>query len=265
MLSERISRLNQKIRDTPVTLCLDRARLIHAFYQQPSMEPFILRRAKSFAYVLDRKKIFIDDDSLLAGHLGSRIHAAPLYPEMTAWLRDDIENLDQRESDNLQFLPGEKEELRQMISEWEGKTFGDLTAELADADINTMVDIGIFTKGVSNKSTMNHAPFYDEIVTKGYRYYIDLCKKNIDGLDDMDIEIMEKRYTWQAMIIVMEAIVRFAHRYADLAEELADACTVRSRKKNCSFLRKTAEWFLKIRLRIFIRPFSLCGLPILQS
>lgn len=241
MLSERISRLNQKIRDTPVTLCLDRARLIHAFYQQPSMEPFILRRAKSFAYVLDRKKIFIDDDSLLAGHLGSRIHAAPLYPEMTAWLRDDIENLDQRESDNLQFLPGEKEELRQMISEWEGKTFGDLTAELADADINTMVDIGIFTKGVSNKSTMNHAPFYDEIVTKGYRYYIDLCKKNIDGLDDMDIEIMEKRYTWQAMIIVMEAIVRFAHRYADLAEELADACTVRSRKKELLVLAENCR------------------------
>ena len=27
---------------------------------------------------------------------------------MTAWLRDDLEELDTRESDNLQFMPGEK-------------------------------------------------------------------------------------------------------------------------------------------------------------
>ncbi len=66
-----------------------------------------------------------------------------------------------------------------------------MTAELADEDMDIMVDIGIFTKGVSNKSTMNHAPFYDEMVTKGYRYYIDQCKANIASLDRMNIENME--------------------------------------------------------------------------
>ena len=48
------------------------------------MEPFMIRRAKSFAYVLDNKKIFIDEDSVLAGHLASRLHGTPLYPDMTA-------------------------------------------------------------------------------------------------------------------------------------------------------------------------------------
>ena len=55
---------------------------------------------------------------------------------------------------------------------------------------------------------MNHAPFYDELVTKGYRFYIDQCKANIAGIEKMNIEQMEKRYTWEAMIIVMEAIIR---------------------------------------------------------
>ena len=68
MISERIVRLSEKVRDTPVTICLDRARLITDFYSQPSMEPFMIRRAKSFAYVLDNKNIFIDEDSVLAGH-----------------------------------------------------------------------------------------------------------------------------------------------------------------------------------------------------
>ena len=48
MISERIIRLSEKVRDTPVTLCLDRARLITDFYSRPSMEPFMVRRARSF-------------------------------------------------------------------------------------------------------------------------------------------------------------------------------------------------------------------------
>ncbi|MCI9639456.1 pyruvate formate lyase family protein [Emergencia sp. 1XD21-10] len=230
MISERIVRLSEKVRDTPVTICLDRARLITDFYSQPSMEPFMIRRAKSFAYVLDNKKIFIDEDSVLAGHLASRLHGTPLYPDMTAWLRDDLEELDTRESDNLKFMPGEKEELRKIVKKWEGRAFGDLTAALADPDMDEMVNLGIFTKGVSNKSTMNHAPFYDELVTKGYRFYIDQCKANIAGIEKMNIEQMEKRYTWEAMIIVMEAIIRFAHRYAKLAEVMAADCTDAERK-----------------------------------
>ena len=230
MISERIIRLSEKVRDTPVTLCLDRARLITDFYSRPSMEPFMVRRARSFEYVLDNKQIFIDDDSVIAGHLASRFHAAPLYPDMTAWLRDDLEELDTRKSDNLKFLPGEKEELREIVRRWEGRAFGDLTAALSDEEIDTMVDIGVFTKGVSNKSTMNHAPFYDEMIKKGYRFYIDECKKNIDELGEMDIEKMEQYYTWQSMIIVMEAIIRFAKRYADLAEEMARECDDKDRK-----------------------------------
>ena len=267
MISERIVRLSEKVRDTPVTICLDRARLITDFYSQPSMEPFMIRRAKSFAYVLDNKKIFIDEDSVLAGHLASRLHGTPLYPDMTAWLRDDLEELDTRESDNLKFMPGEKEELREIVKKWEGRAFGDLTAALADPDMDEMVNLGIFTKGVSNKSTMNHAPFYDELVTKGYRFYIDQCKANIAGIEKMNIEQMEKRYTWEAMIIVMEAIIRFAHRYAKLAEVMAADCTDAERKaqlltiaENCRVVPENAPknfhqaaqlvWFTHLALQM---------------
>ncbi len=231
MISERVKRLASKVRNTPLTICLDRARLITDFYSDPSMEPFILRRAKSFEYVLDRKKIFIDDDSILAGHLGSRLRSVPLYPEMTAWLRDDLEELDTRDTDILNFLPGEKDELREMVKKWEGRTFGDLTAALATEQLNEMVDIGVFTKGVSNKSTMCHAPFYEELVNKGYRPYIEECKRKMEEMEDMTVESIESYYTWQAMVIVMEALIRFAHRYANLAEEMAAECKDEKRKK----------------------------------
>lgn len=230
MISERISRLGQKVRNTPATICLDRARLATKFYSEPSMEPFILRRAKSFAYVLANKQIFIDDDSILAGHLASRLHAVAIYPEVTAWLREDLDTLDTRPYDHFQFLPGEKEELRGIVETWKGRTFGDLTAAQIDDDMNVMIDIGVFTKGVSNLSTMNHAPAYADMVKHGYRHYIDKCRENIAALDGMDIEAMESKITWESMIIVMEAIIMFARRYSDLAGQMAADCPDPARK-----------------------------------
>lgn len=230
MISERIKRLSKKVRDTQAIICLDRARLITKFYSEPSIEPFILRRAKSFAYVLHNKEIFIDDDSILAGHLASRLHAVPIYPEVTAWLRDDLDDLDARSSDNFKFMPGEKEELRGIVKAWEGRTFGDLTADLADDELNAMVDVGVFTKGISNLSTMNHAPAYNDLVKRGYRYYIDECKAKIGALNDVDIDDMESWITWKSMIVVMEALIDFAHRYAALAEEKAASCPDEERK-----------------------------------
>lgn len=230
MISERIIRLSEKVRNTPATICLNRARLITKFYSEPSMEPFILRRAKSFQYVLENKEIFIDDDSILVGHLASRLHAVPLYPEVTSWLYDDLETIDTRSSDHFEFIPGEKDELKKIVETWKGRTFGDLTGALVDEDMDNMIDIGIFTKGVSNLSTMNHAPAYYDMVNRGYRYYIDKCKENIAALQDMDIDTMEKQITWQSMIIVMDAIIKFAHRYAALAEKMAAECPNSERK-----------------------------------
>lgn len=231
MLSKRIARLSEKVRNAPPTICIDRARLATEFYKKPSIEPFILHRAKLFEYVLKNKEIFIDDDSIMAGHMASRMHAVPVFPEMSAWLRDDLETLDTRKYDNFQFLPGEKDELRKMVADWEGGTFGDLTNAQISEEEWTLLKIGVFTKGISQLSTMNFAPDYDEMVKRGYRFYIDQCKAKLADLGDMDIEKMGQKLTWEAMIVTMEAVISFAHRYAELAEKMAAECADPERKK----------------------------------
>ena len=47
MLTQRIVRLNDKVRNTDPTIDLDRARLFTEFYSRPSMDNYILRRAKA--------------------------------------------------------------------------------------------------------------------------------------------------------------------------------------------------------------------------
>lgn len=230
MISERIARLSSKVRNTQPTICLDRLRLTTEFYSQPSMENYITRRAKSFKYVLENKEIFIDDDSQIAGHLGSRWQAVPLFPDVSSWIYDDLETLDTRGNDRLEFIPGEKDELRKLAKLWKGNSFGDFAKEQQDEDMVKMTSAGIFTQGISDQSTMNHSPDYDELVKRGYRYYIDQCKEKLENHVVNDVYDMEQKIVWQSMIITMEAIITFAHRYADLADKLAEECTDDIRK-----------------------------------
>ena len=232
MISKRIARLSDKVRNTQPTIDLDRARLITEFYSRPSMDNYILRRAKAFDYYLENREIFIDEDSQIAGHQGGCWEAVVMHPDVTKWLYDDFDTLDKRPSDNLAFRSEEeKEELRQIVETWKGQTFGDFAATLVDEDMKPMLDVGIFTHGISNQSTMNHSPDYDNLIKRGYRYYIDECKEKLAEHQVNDVYDMEQQIAWKAMIIAMEAVIKFAHRYADLANKQAAECIDPKRKE----------------------------------
>ena len=231
MVSERIKKLRDREFGTAPSICLERARMVTRFYEEPSMEPFMLRRARFFQYYLENKTIYIDDEALLAGNQGSRFRSCPVFPEVTAWLLDDIDTIDTRTADSYQFLPGEKDELKEIAAKWKGKRFGDYTKKQISDEVAAMVDAGVFTTGSTNVSTGSHAPAYYDLVKYGYRHYIDACKKKLEAQDDMDIDSLEQKMTWESMIIVLEAIIAYAHRYAELAEKLAEECADAGRKK----------------------------------
>ncbi|MGN0658413.1 MAG: glycyl radical protein [Emergencia sp.] len=226
MLSPRIQKIRDRIRTTTPTICLDRARIATEFYKAPSVEPYIRRRADLFRLVMETREIYIEEDSLLAGSIASRTHAVPVFPEMTTWLPEAVETFDTRPFDPFQYMPGEKDELREIANAWKGHTFGDYTDAIMTEEEQELVKTGVFTRGIQQCSTMCHAPDYQNLVKRGYRYYIDRCREQIAGLnDEMTIENTDQRMKWEAMITAMEAVITLAHRYADLAEKLAASCS----------------------------------------
>ena len=58
MLTQRIIRLNDKVRNTDPTIDLDRARLITEFYSRPSMDNYILEKGKGFSLFLRKQEDF---------------------------------------------------------------------------------------------------------------------------------------------------------------------------------------------------------------
>ena len=101
-----------------------------------------------------------------------------------------------------------------------------------------MEELGVFTIGSREKDTGSNAPDYYNLINRGYRWYIDECKAKIAAQTETDIEALNRKNNWESFIIVMEALIDHAHRYADLAEKMAAECDNEERRQE---LRTMAE------------------------
>ena len=77
---KRIDRLKEQLRSTTPELDFERVRIMHDVYAETTGDNQVLRRAKFLAAVLDRKKLYIDDN-LFVGAMASKTNAMYPYPE----------------------------------------------------------------------------------------------------------------------------------------------------------------------------------------
>ena len=161
-----------------------------------------------------------------------------MFVDVLSWLSDEIDTADTRPYDPYQFLPGEKDELKALAAQWKGHTFGDFTKAQIDEESALMEELGVFTIGSREKDTGSNAPDYYNLINRGYRWYIDECKAKIAAQTETDIEALNRKNNWESFIIVMEALIDHAHRYADLAEKMAAECDNEERRQE---LRTMAE------------------------
>jgi len=77
----RIDRLKEQLRSTEPELDFERVRIMHDVYAETTGDNQVLRRAKFLAAVLDRKKLYIDDN-LFVGAMADQTHALFPLPEM---------------------------------------------------------------------------------------------------------------------------------------------------------------------------------------
>lgn len=230
MALERIQKLRNRMRDTTPSICIERARLVTEFYRQPSMDSVIIRRAKLLNYLLENMTIYIDDEAILVGNHASRYRSAPVFPEISAWLRDEIDYFETRTADRFVFIGNEKEELKEILEEWKGNTFQDIVNENMTQQELDIAASEVITIGCRQLSTGCHYPDYEKLVKVGYCGIIQECERKIEEIEYYNLEKGTQKENWRAMIIALEAGIKFAHRYAVLAEEKATNCEDGKRK-----------------------------------
>lgn len=224
--TDRVAVLHKQSLEAKPTLSSERAELITAFLAQQNglMSPAV-QRASIFQYLLEHQTIFIQEGELIVGEKGPAPKAAPTYPELCCHSLQDLDILNQREKIPFSVDDTTREIYADhIIPFWRGKSMRELIfAEMEPAWLDAY-EAGVFTEFMEQRSP-GHTVLDNKIYSRGMLDFMAEIDTSLAALDYLaDPQAYEKGQELQAMRISAAALIRFAERYAEKAEELAAGC-----------------------------------------
>ncbi len=210
-----------------------RARLITESYKATEDKAVIMRRALAFAHILDNIPIIIREGELVVGSSTIAPRGCQTYPEFSyKWLEGEFETVATRKADPFYIADRTKKELLEADAYWEGKTTSDLATALMTEETKKAIEHNIFTPGNYFYNGVGHVTVqYDKVLAMGYRGIIEEIRQELDRCNPGDGDYCTKSQFLKAAILSCEAVIRYARRYAQLAEKEAAACTDSARKQ----------------------------------
>ena len=210
-------------------ICPYRAEIITNIYKQHEDLPIQLKRAVALEGILTKMPIYIQDYELIVGNIGSKPRSAPIFPEFTVhYLKKDLNELDKRPGEKFIISDDSKETIFGILDYWEGKTVRDRNYAMLPKDTIDAGEDGIAvidSEWILQNGDGHLSVDYEKLINFGLRENIDICKRKLENIDlSENPENIYKRLFYKSVIITNEAVIKFAHRYSELAKELAKIC-----------------------------------------
>jgi pyruvate formate-lyase/glycerol dehydratase family glycyl radical enzyme len=231
-MTERVARLRQSSLDAKPWLSLERGRLMTEFYRQAEpLSPAPVLRAKSLDYVLAHRTIYIGPEELIVGERGPRPKGTPTYPELCCHTLEDFEILNSREKISY-WVDDEARRIQrdEIIPYWKGHSMRDRMFAEMTPEWKTAYEAGVYTEFMEQRAP-GHTVLGDVIYRKGL---LDLKKDVAASIAHLDFfndpRAYDKEQQLRAMSIAADAVIRFAARHAEKAEEMAASETDSQRK-----------------------------------
>lgn len=234
MMTKRVERLKRKFLSVRPNITPERLLLATEAYKKYAGEPNHLFKGKVLAYVLDNLSITIHPDELIVGVPTYKLRGANLFPEFTSveWLLEELPEFPTRAMDQIDVTEDDQKIIAECLeSFWKGRAIEDLLERELPPDVKELFDTAVIDLGLTNTTSGETVPDYEKLLSKGLSGYIEDCKVRIANEPTGSFESHAKIDFWRACIIVCEAVIRFANRYADEAERQARQETDKKRKK----------------------------------
>ena len=240
-MTDRVKRMKESLRINKYPLCVELFRLANESLDQTGGEPMLLRRSKLHAHILDNISIFIEPEDLLCGSGASKPFGLEMQYEYGVWTKDEVESL---KSEIYTITPEDEEELYRLNDRFAGNASNSNLVEAMGKSLGENERLWPFMKsGVilppwKDKKGGSGGGFamsgyglgpgfalvcidYATVLNKGAKGIIEEAKQCLKDLRYDCPDAVDKRNFWEGVVIVFEAWVRFANRYADLCERMA--------------------------------------------
>lgn len=244
-MNQRIEKLRTQTLTSKVSLSSERARLLMEFYKKDLSQNVskVQERAMVFYYILENKSIYIGDEELIVGERGPHPKATPTYPELCVHSMEDLEILNSREKISYQV----NEETRKIYEDeiipfWKGKSMRDIIFREMEEEWRKAYQAGIFTEFMEQRAP-GHTVLDGKIYHKGLLDFKEDIIHQIENLDYYhDSETYDKKEQLSAMLIAADAIIMYAKRYSQKAQQLAGNEKNPRRKRELRQIAEICEW-----------------------
>ena len=183
-MTKRVEKLRQQSLEAEETLSSERAGLLTEFYmQEVGLMSAPVKRALAFKYLLDHKKICIQDGELIVGEKGMTLKNAPTFPELCCHSLEDLDVLNQREKTSFKVDSETREHYEKVIIPyWKGKSMRELIFKEMTVEWKAAYQAGIFTEFMEQRSP-GHTVLDDKIYRKGMLDIQSEIDQRLSGLD----------------------------------------------------------------------------------
>ena len=222
-MNDRIRRLRKLTVETRPSLSIERALHETAFYQQNyGKYSMPVLRALNFLDHCQKKTLYLADDELIVGERGPAPKVVPTFPELTCHSVADFNVLNNR--DQQRYTIAEEDiatYAREVIPYWEGKTIRERIFNHVPAEWLSAYEAGLFTEFMEQRAA-GHTALDGQIYNKGMLDFKRQIAAEIDALDYLnDPEATDRFEELSAMAVSCDAVIVFAERHAELAEQMA--------------------------------------------
>ncbi len=253
-MTERVERLARAVQVESYPICIEKLRIACDVYAATDGQPMMLRRARTLAAVLERIPICIQEDELIVGQGASKPMGLEIDPEYGIWTQDEVDAL---KAENFTITPEDERELQLLNSGRRPKTLVQGMSEMVGDHerLWPFMRSGVLlppwksakegSGGGYAQSGLGLGPGFflmcidfPRALNGGLRAIVNEAEEALRRLR-YDSEDSVKRATYlRSVILVHRAAIQFAHRYAELAEQMAAA---ESRPERRLELKRIAE------------------------
>lgn len=233
--TDRVKRLRERFMTYKPNVDIERALIYTRVFKESDMvkdDPRIIALSKAFAVFLNERTIYIEDDQLFAGSFGRKPRAFPIYPETLGdSLIGQYRKLPTREIDRFEYPEEDRLILEEKLHKWHGTgmyhyVYDDMPMYakqlfLKDPNDNASGGTNIFSLDVPLNGPAGHiTPDYQTVLAIGFQGIKERAEKRLEQAEaEQDQEGIN---FLKSVVICADAIINFAHRYAELARKKAE-------------------------------------------
>lgn len=225
MMTTRVERLKNRFLDAKPTITAERLLLATEGYKKYAGDAVPIFRAEVFAHVMANIQVHIRADELIVGAMSSATRAALIFPEYQAtdWLISEMDHFATRPRDKLYISDEDKAQVLACLEYWRGKSLFDEVGGLLPEDAAYALEHELISIGIRRAPSTETVPNYRKILRVGLEGLIAQCEEKLRTTQGENKQLQEKINFWKACIIACRAVIGLANRYADKAQEMAQA------------------------------------------